>query len=147
MLIVRISITSLSRVPHNRIGRLGRATNQRTPARSSNHLVAVEREHAVRAEGPQHARDEARPHSFRRVLDHRDPILVGHGQYLIYLVRHAVQCHGASRPIKPRGGPSPRRACGEWMGAASASRHTAPGRRQHEPPIIEKCPPGRQEYH
>ena len=51
MLIIRVSFASLRSIPHNGILVLGILANQRAAARGGNHLVPVERQHAIFTEG------------------------------------------------------------------------------------------------
>ena len=60
VLVVRISITRLSSVPHDGVRILGIAADTRTTTRSGDHLVAVERQHAKLTERTEHLTVETR---------------------------------------------------------------------------------------
>ena len=103
MLIVRIGVSRLGGVPHDLIGSLLGAANQRAAAGGRNHLVAVERQDTVLAKSAQHLPIETGAHAFGRILDHRNPILCTDGHDLVDSVWHPVQRHRHNRLRVPPG--------------------------------------------
>ena len=68
MLVVGISIAGLSGIPHNLIRILLIAADKGSTTRGSNHLIAVERKHAILAKRTQHLTIKARAHTLCRIL-------------------------------------------------------------------------------
>ena len=93
MLIIRIRITSLRSIPHNLIGILRIAANESAATGSRNHLIAVERQHAVLAESSEHLTVETRTHTLSGILDHRNPILLRNRHNLVNVIRHTIKRH------------------------------------------------------
>ena len=103
MLVVRVRLARLRRIPHDAVFLLRRRTHQRASSRGRDHLVAVERKHAVAPEGAQHLPVEARAESLRRVLDDRDAVPVRDLHDTVDAVRHPVQRHRHDRLRHPAG--------------------------------------------
>ena len=97
MLIIRISLTSLSSIPHNLL--LGRhvRTNQCAASRGRNHLITIERQHPVLTERAQHLTAEPRAKALGCIFYHRNPIAVGNLHDAVNPVRHAIQSNGYYR--------------------------------------------------
>ena len=94
VLVVGIALARLRGVPHYLALGLGIGTYQRAAARGRDHLVAVERQHAVAPEGAQHLSAETRAEAPRRHPRPRNAVFVGHLHDAVDAVGHAVERHG-----------------------------------------------------
>ncbi len=103
VLVVRIGVTRLGGIPHDFIRILGTAADEGASAGSRNHLVAVERQHAVFPECSEHLPVEARAHPLGGVLDHRDSVFFGNRQNPVNMIWHSVQRHRDNRLRIPAG--------------------------------------------
>ena len=97
MLIVRISITSLSSIPHHLVGFILVAANQGATTRRGNHLIAVKRQHTILAKCAKHLTIEARAHALCCIFHHGNAILIGNRHNLIDAVRHTIESHRHNR--------------------------------------------------
>ena len=97
VLIVRISITSLCSIPHHLVGILRITANQRTSTRSSNHLVAIERQHTIFSKCTQYLTIKTRTHSLSSILYYRNAILISYCHDFINTVRHTIKSHRHNR--------------------------------------------------
>ena len=97
VLVVGIRLAGLGRVEHDLVLRRRIGADESTAARGRNHLVAVERQHAVPAERAQHPSVEPGAEALRSILYHRDTVAAGYLHYLINPVGHAVQSHRDDR--------------------------------------------------
>ena len=103
MLVIGISVTGLSSIPHNLIFIFRILTNQGSSTRCSDHFVAIETQHTKTAKGTQHSTVETRSKSLCRILYHRNTIPIGNRHNLIYLIRHSIKSHRHNRlRITPR---------------------------------------------
>ena len=94
VLVIGISLACLGGVPHYGVLVLGAGAHECTASAGGYHLVAIETEHAVPAEGAQSAAAETGAETLGSVLDDGDVVLVGHPHDAVYAVRHAVEGHG-----------------------------------------------------
>ena len=90
VLVVGVSIAGLSGIPHHLVGVLCAAANQGTAARGRNHLVAVERQHAVLSERTEHLSAETRPHAFGCIFHYGNAVFVGNRHDFVNAVRHTT---------------------------------------------------------
>lgn len=97
MLVVRIGITRLCRIPHDLIGIFSIAANKSAAAGSRDHLVAVERQYAVLAESSENLAVKARTHALCGILDNLNTVFVCNSHDLVNLVRHTIESHWDNR--------------------------------------------------
>ena len=97
MLIIRITLTILRGIHHNLAPMLLILSDERTTSRSSNHLVTVERQHAILSECAQHLSFILRPESLCSILHYRNTVFVRNLHDTVNLVRHTIQSHRHNR--------------------------------------------------
>ena len=97
MLVIGIRLTGLRRVKHDLLLHRRIRTDQGTATRGGDHLVAVERQDAITAERTTNLPIKPAAQTFRRILDHRYVIPVGHRHDLINLGRHTIQVNRHDR--------------------------------------------------
>ena len=91
VMIVRISLSSLSSIPHDTIAGFAIRTDQRTSTRRGNDLVAIERQDTVTTKSTDDTPFELRAESLGSVLNYRNAITVGYGHDLVNSGRHTIE--------------------------------------------------------
>ena len=94
VLVVGVGLASLGGVPHDALPLLGVGADEGAAAGGGDHLVAVEAEDAVAAEGAEDLSVEAAAETFGGVLDDGDVIALGYLHDAVYLVGHAIEGDG-----------------------------------------------------
>ena len=91
VLIVGVSLAGLSGEEHDFAFGIGIGADESTAAAGGNHLIAVEREHAVAAESATHLTAIAAAEALGCVFYYGNAVAVGHIHYFIEQGRHAVE--------------------------------------------------------
>ena len=91
VLIVGISFTRLSGIEHNLILAFGIGADERSATAGGNHLIAVERQHAVAAKCAAHLPGIAAAEAFSGIFHHRNTVFVSHSHHLAQLGWHTIE--------------------------------------------------------
>ena len=94
MLIIRVALTVLGGIHHHLAPRIVIRGDQRTATRGGNHLIAVERQHTIPAERTQRLPLITRAETLCGILYHGDIVATGNLHDTVYLIGHAIECHG-----------------------------------------------------
>ena len=103
MLIVRVRFPSLRSVKHRRLFRLFIRDNQCPAPRGGDHLVPVKTQRPELPESTAFLPLIFRSQRLCGILQHGDPIFLGHSTNLVHLCRHPVQMHRDNRFRLPSG--------------------------------------------
>ena len=94
MLVIGICLARLGCIEHNLFLGLSILAYKSAAARGRNHLVSVERQHAVFAESAEHLPVITRAEPLRSIFDYGNSVLGGNFHYPVYLIWHSIKRDG-----------------------------------------------------
>ena len=93
MLVVGISITGLSCMPHHVVGIFPVLADESTTTRSSNHLIAIKWKDTKASKGTENPAVEARAHAFGCILNDWDIVFIGNCHNFFAIIWHTVKSY------------------------------------------------------